>query len=151
MFVEQTWMAFENVIVKCLLCLQIRTFQYFSIPKKLPSLFKLKSVSCNIYTSVIVRQQNNTQVRTKRLHRKYKELRHPKPDSISCFYQCWVVLYFYGEPLVRVLRNNYLTVSVPVPHIIEISNLISGLVLPKRKSTPNFNLVVANLGPGSGS
>ncbi len=55
MFVEQTWMAFENVIVKCLLCLQIRTFQYFSIPKKLPSLFKLKSVSCNIYISVIVR------------------------------------------------------------------------------------------------
>jgi hypothetical protein len=52
---------------------------------------------------------------------------------------------------------NYLTVSVPVPHIIEISNLISGLVLPKRKSgagsqiTPDFNLVVANLGTGSGN
>lgn len=55
MFVKQTWMAFENVIVKCLLCLQIRTFQYFSIPKKLPYLFKFKIVSCNIYISVIVR------------------------------------------------------------------------------------------------
>jgi hypothetical protein len=48
-------------------------------------------------------------------------------------------------------------VSVPVPHIIEISHLISGLVLPKRKSgpgsqiTPDFNLVVANLGTGSGN
>jgi hypothetical protein len=48
-------MAFENTIVKCLLCLQIRTFRYFSIPKKLLYLFKLKSVSCNIYISVILR------------------------------------------------------------------------------------------------
>jgi hypothetical protein len=48
-------------------------------------------------------------------------------------------------------------VSVPVPHIIEIGNLISGLVLPKREAragsqiTPDCNLVVENLGPGSGS
>jgi hypothetical protein len=45
-------MAFENVIVKCLLCLQLKKFQYFSIPKKLAYLFKLKIVSCNIYISV---------------------------------------------------------------------------------------------------
>jgi hypothetical protein len=41
------------------------------------------------------------------------------------------ILYFYGEPLVLVLKRKFRMLLIP--HINETNNLVSGLVLQKNK------------------